>query len=212
MLVGVRHRFAVAILALVGAGGCYLSHELPPCSDVPEDERCLTPPDRVEASELEWAQSFLHRDPRDGCIRVSVEPSMVEHRESLEYAVAQLRDVECMSLCFEDIQVVRRESLPDAPYIHLASEGACSSPAHVDLEPSFGCIHFEECRGTITNGFLSRSGPDVREWDHSTVVSHLFLHLGVPVTSAEVEDGIASRVERLLCAMYPRERRWCPGS
>lgn len=139
MLAKVRDHCAALVVATVlsGVGGCYLSHEVPPCSDVPEEERCLTPPDDVEGSDLVWNQSFMHRDPRDGCIPVSVDPSMVEHRDSLEFAISALRAIECMSLCFEDVEVIGRASLPDAPYIHLAPEGACAWPA--DADRRVGC-------------------------------------------------------------------------
>lgn len=206
---------ALALTAALStcASGCYQSHELPLCSsDIPLEERCLEPPPGVPPGDLVWTGgSFLHRDPRAGCIAVSVDPAMVDDRELLEDAIATVAALECSSLCFEDVEVVATDALPPGPRVHLAPDGAC-----VGAGPG-GTACFADvdlCRGTFTLAVLALSEPSgFSGWRPALLTATIVGTLGLgQLTLDEVSGRLSPRVRAHLCAMYSREDHWCPGS
>lgn len=202
-----------AVVALSSAAtGCYLSHERPICVyDVPEEERCLEPPGGVDRAQLAWTGgSFIHRDPREGCIAVSVDPAMVRHREILEDAIALIAAAECGGACFGPTEVLATDALGLEPRVHLAPDGTCEGgPLITSCMPDL-----DICRGTIAVQILALAeGAVLGPWTTEALAANVALGFGIQsVSYGETRDGdLSARVESLLCAIHAPDDPWCPG-
>jgi len=105
--------------------------------------------------------------------------------------------------------VVDSDVLPSGPRVHLAPDGFCTR----DSPTSVGCVGGPDllCRGTIEWTVLSLSEDSAFEaWSVGRMVAPVVVSFGFE--SVPPVDELTPDVDRALCAVYPPEGRWCPGS
>lgn len=90
-------------------------------SDPPEAV-CGTVPDDLTVPIQTTASMPMHWPVADGCIRVTYDPAVADHREDFTAALDAWQGIACSSLCFDEpVESAEIPELePDAPTLHIA--------------------------------------------------------------------------------------------